>query len=773
MPYKDLEKRRAAVQKSKQKERMNPAYQECERETHRAYLRTMRTDSAYRETEKTYRQSYTQPAHSRPFVAIDGEGITRENGQHDYVFMQASTGESKRNLRGISTGQCFEFLLSLAQKYPNAIFCWFGSSYDLTKILTDIPESVLRDAQDSKGGESHMTQWIDERTGKQYAFSYRHRKSFTLHRYGKIRGELRTIHHHDGTVEQKWESTPEAKIIVYDVVGFFQGRFVDALEEWFADLLDKKTGIITFQDGIQVDVNAMRAMKNRRGTFTIDQLEREIAPYCKSETIALAHLMERVRDLLSNVGLTLSRWHGAGAAATSALAQHNIKGAMKERVPDGLLDAQRRAYAGGRIELGQIGTYVDRVYNYDITSAYPSAMLHLPTLTGGMWRHIRGKSERFYSLSHVRWHLDRTLPYYPFFYRDGNESIYFPSSGEGWYWKPEIDAALRAYEMGSLSTEREKGEISILESWEFQPATDAKPFAFIEDMFEHRKRLKAEKNPGEHVLKLTYNTFYGKNAQSVGGSEGKHPAYHNIGYAGFTTSWVRAKIFDAIMQAPESIIQIATDGIYSTVPLDVPLGENLGEWKLEKPLNGIIAVQAGIYWSLTELGREPLDSEKRSDDFAEKFLCYGKTWYAVNPHYRGYDSGALTPQMILDGWHTYHKHARRILNVPTTRFISLGSALASPDYWERRGTWYTIDRPLHLLPMGKRVLDQTNGKLPRIDRMMLMTKARLPECYDPHIRCVYDISYPYTLKWTRDAPMMMEDGIDSVVIDQEVEDSQI
>lgn len=774
MPYKDLEKRRAVVKASMQKKRLDETYKMRERE----YDQTRRIDPLYQEKRQVYEQA--RAALPRPFIGIDGEGVTLANGQHNYVLLMASTGERIINTAGLSTVECFEFLLSLAEKYPRSIFCCYGSSYDVTKMLRDIPKEKIKELWNSRDTWNNPTLWHDDKSYKEYSLSYAPRKSFSIRRYGKERVRLKEVHHKDGTVSHEWQANYEASIIIWDSWSFFQTTFVNALEAWFDDALDRETGLVHLSDDLHIDVHAMRTMKGLRNTFTLEQLEQEIMPYCHDEVAALAGLMERLRDTLKKNDIELHRWDGAGAAAAAALAHYNVKDAMRESIPDDrLIDAQRRAYAGGRFEQGQFGTFIGKVFNYDINSAFPFAMLDLPTLTNGLWRRITGRSKRPYSLSRVRWRFDNDLLYYPFFYRDDDGTIYFPPAGEGWYWKPEIDAALKAFANGKLSTDREHGTIEVLESWEFAPATDEKPFAFIRDMFEHRKQLKEEGHPGERIFKFIYTTFYGKTAQSVGGTEENHPTYHNIGYAGYTTAAIRAKIFDAVMQAADSVISINSDGIYSTSPLTLPLGDDLGEWKREI-LDGIVAVQSGVYWSLTKLDRRP-GSEEREDH--ENYLYYGDVWYRVTTHYRGYGKGELTVQRVLNAWEQMASKTKLTgkehLKIKTTRFIGPGSALNNPEYWPKLGTWSELERPLHLLPTAKRFYKFPKGNTYRKvqpHRKMYRTWAEQPQSYryvnsDGSGQLANDLSFPYRPQWARNKPYRTEDGVDSAIVEQEIEES--
>jgi len=219
--------------------------------------------------------------------------------------------------------------------------------------------------------------------------------------------------------------------------------------------------------------------------------------------------------------------------------------------------------------------YIGPVYNYDIHSAFPSVMPELPCLAYGMWRKVEGLSKKPYSIVHVKWSFDWHLSYFPFFYRDSRGSIYFPPEGEGWYYRPEVDTAIRAYENGDLSTKEYDGKMELLESWEFQPYFDTKPFAYIHDLYQKRREWKESGKPAEKVLKFTITSIYGKLCQSLGWSYNAYgdlvkPSYHNIFYAGYITSAIRARMFDALMQAQDDNIMVTTDGIYSTKPLDLP-----------------------------------------------------------------------------------------------------------------------------------------------------------------------------------------------------------
>jgi len=414
------------------------------------------------------------------FIAIDGEGITREDGQHDYVLLMASTGEKIVDINGLSTQECFNFLLQLSNKYPDGIFVCYGASYDVNMWLRDASKEVLEELWEKNDNNSKRlaTDWY-AKDRKRYSLTYWPQKSFTVRLFDKAMPfTLKTVKK-DGKPVEKWLPNFEASVTIWDALSFFQARFVDALESYFSEYLHtERIGgipheIITWPDGFLLDLTHMKQMKNNRRSFTLAQLEQEIIPYCHDEVIALVRLMERLRDYLGEAKIELSRWDGTGTCAATLLRQEGVKEHLQEVIPEKeSYRAQLKAYSAGRLELGQFGVYIGKVFNYDLHSAFPSVMPELPSLTNGMWRKVKGKSNKLYSLTYVKWSFDWTLPYFPFFWRDKNGSIYYPYEGEGWYYKPEIDAALKAFQEGKLSTENYTGKIEILESWEFQPYSD-------------------------------------------------------------------------------------------------------------------------------------------------------------------------------------------------------------------------------------------------------------------------------------------------------------
>jgi hypothetical protein len=221
------------------------------------------------------------------------------------------------------------------------------------------------------------------------------------------------------------------------------------------------------------------------------------------------------------------------------------------------------------------------------------------------------------------------------------------------------------------------GTYEVIESWEFIADPDApKPFAFIEPLYNKRRALK-KAGDGAHVgVKLGLNSLYGKLAQQVGWSVEKGklriPPFHQIEWAGYTTSYCRARVFMAALTNLESVIAFETDAVFSTAPLDVPISSNLGDFE-ETQFADLTYIQSGLY-------------------FGESDANISKT--------RGVDRGQLLRAEILERM-AEPLADDRVATVNLTRFVGAGVALAQNfDRWRR---WETATKQVTLEPTGKRI----------------------------------------------------------------------
>ena len=569
---------------------------------------------------------------ARPFVAWDGEGVTVD-GQHLYVLLANSRGGYISNPKGLGTLEVLHFLESETRKYPGAIHVIYGGSYDFNCWLADLPRASV-DAL--------------YRTGHRFVGPYR-----VAWMQGKSFGVSRTA---DG--DSRWSVT------INDVVSFFQCAFVKACDTYLGDAFEDRDLIVS--------------NKALRSSFTLADVP-EVREYNRMELVNLVKLMEELRLRLNKCNLRPRRWNGPGAIAASLLLREKIHDAQNTS-PDEVARASRHAYAGGRFEVIRYGSVTGRAYEYDINSAYPSALRYVPNLAAGKWVHLRmdQRPSDGFALYHVRLSDGpETLPG-PLFCRAPNGTICYPPHVTGWYWGPE--AAL-AFEYVDKYSSRQGGcKITCDESWTFVPDDpEDRPFAFIEKLYKQRQALKAAGDGAHTGLKLALNSMYGKLAQQVGWKPAtdtqpeRLPPFHQLEWAGFTTAYARATVLRAAMTDLAAVIAFETDAVFSMRPLKVPISSDLGAFE-KTVFTDLTYVQSGVY--------------------------FGTSNGAPVVKTRGVDRGTITKEQVITALGEPVDRDRTV-TAPLTRFIGAGIALSQS--WDKWRTWEVMPKTIQLCTSGKRM----------------------------------------------------------------------
>jgi hypothetical protein len=192
-------------------------------------------------------------------------------------------------------------------------------------------------------------------------------------------------------------------------------------------------------------------------------------------------------------------------------------------------------------------------------------------------------------------------------------------AGSGIYWSPELRSAEK---LGAVLT--------FGSGWVYRCECQCRPFDWIEPLYLARKVM--GKGTAGIPIKLGLNSLYGKLAQRIG-----VPKYGNFVWAGLITALTRARLNSAISQARPDIVMIATDGLYSRVPLDLPIGADLGQWELKTHDKGLFVVQPGLYWGADAIGgRSAFRTRGVSRGFfmeagrTAKFETAWRDWHAGN-----------------------------------------------------------------------------------------------------------------------------------------------
>ena len=535
--------------------------------------------------QKDYKRDHkrAKAQEDRPFIGCDGEGCgTDEHGRQLYTLFRMGERELFADGRHLRTEELLQFICDQPR---GSILVGFAFGYDVTMILRDLPESQQRRLFEPKTfgeGKSPFV-WY-----KDFNIDYLPRQYLKVSRVKIERGQ-------DGA--ERRIPIKGSQRIIYETFGFFQKSFLKVIEE--------------FEVGTLAQREEIRIEKDRRSSFSsITDRERQ---YCALECEFLAELMEKLRGYCHAAGIVPRTWSGAGKLAAALHKLHETpKGAeIRDLVPREVHDLANMAYYGGRFEITRVGKIKEKVYEYDIRSAYPDAMRRLPCLVHGEWRSSDAKEIREVAANvGGRYGTDPIFvagctfkpankkgpvpPLGGLPVRSKEGHLYWPSQGGGVYWSCEI-----------ASAERLGYAITYKDGWIYRKRCDCRVFDWVDRLYEYRKSIGGS-GPG-YPIKLGINSLYGKLAQRKGNG-----SYNNMIWAGLITAMTRTKLNDAIALNPGGIVMVATDAVYSLDRLPLPCGDTLGDWEAVE-LPGLFIVQPGLYWC-------PARRKKKSRGLSGKFF---------------------------------------------------------------------------------------------------------------------------------------------------------
>ncbi len=458
-----------------------------------------------------------------------------------YALLANSFGERLVNTDGLTTLECLEFLTAKYDTRVKRIFFSFG--YDVNHIIKDFDDEQV--AVLLKG---RTVEYMG------YRVSY-------------IPGKILSVNN----------------IKYYDVFSFFSTSFLNVVRRML---------------GPEAVTDSLKAGKAGRGSFDSWNMD-EIIRYNDEELDLLVKIMERLKEAFINIGVYLTEWYGPGAVAKYWFKEHGVE--PKETHSPGALDALHSAYYGGRFEQITLGK-VKNVYEYDLHSAYPTVMQSMPYFRS--WRKTKGPvSQSPYSIWRITFDLraDQLISspnrksrkphgFMPLPVRARNGHLCFPMMGSGWYWQSEVKVLLDFFPDAKVTIH--EGYVATVEG---------QPFSWIKPLYDYRQTLKEKGDLSEYAIKVGLNSLYGKTAQRVGTTP-----YFSLAWAGYITSSTRAKLARAGYEGgSRNVLGFATDALFTTVPINVPLSNNLGDWDKQHFTEGLF-FQSGIY-RLTRTDGSTLD----------------------------------------------------------------------------------------------------------------------------------------------------------------------
>jgi len=375
------------------------------------------------------------------------------------------------------------------------------------------------------------------------------------------------VHHIPRRVFEVWHRPTKRYACIYDAFPFVQSSFVRWLEDW--KLCNGST------------LREVARMKERRAAFSSLSPAR-ILRYTRTEVDCIASGVEKLKDRVLAAGYAPSRWLGPGAIAAKALREHRVKDYMPRKTHPKALDA----FYGGRIETSLVGMVRQPLHYYDIASAYPAAMVDLPCFRHGRWtRSTLSELDEGPSLVHVSWSPQKgkellwgPLPCRPI----PHASLRYYQRGQGWYWWDEVKP---------WTTSPSPYLWTVTGSWTWRQTCQHKPLVWIAELYDKRREMKRAEDPAEYALKLILNSCYGKFAQHVG-----RAPYRCVEWAGLITARTRARLGEILVQQPEDVLLVATDGYVTTRKQELGAALTLGAWENGGTFDWADIWQPGFYF---------------------------------------------------------------------------------------------------------------------------------------------------------------------------------
>lgn len=245
-------------------------------------------------------------------------------------------------------------------------------------------------------------------------------------------------------------------------------------------------------------------------------------------------------------------------------------------LPPKVLEIAYNSYTGGRFELIQKG-YFDKVYTYDIKSAYPAQIAELIDYSKGEW------------LKTDDYHADAYTGYY-FTQIDCLEPVLSPFTKKehllNVYPNGRFKQFLPKWEYDFISQHFPNVALKVISGYEFYEKELLYPFKEEIERLYHWKETEKDDSV-KYAVKIFMNALYGKFIQVNNNQTGK---LFNPIYASEITSKTRVTLLKKALEAGDSLISLSTDSVSSEKRLKVPSSPKLGDFDKDFEGKGVYVI---------------------------------------------------------------------------------------------------------------------------------------------------------------------------------------
>jgi hypothetical protein len=615
------------------------------------------------------------------------EGIDGETQNGRYVLLASSDRAPLYNLNGITANDFLDYLLEAPK---GTILVGYVTHYDITKGLL----SGLTDKQ---------RQILFKKNNPNWLVYNRFDKPVTIRIHCVPHHVLEVWEYEQMDLRDFWENKKSRKLlrkaVLYSIERFSSsGPFLETMENF----------------GLDFDKLFMNSMKNLRGWSLWEEVPQDVLiEYNFYECCMTKAWIIEVILFYHFIGIDLTRYNGYGSSAAKMLRKLKAKEHFQQSDIFSITELSK-LFIAGRSELFRNGEIKD-VFYYDLKNAYVTAFSLIPSLSPSKvsWKEIKYPSLEdleYFGVSRVSWKEKpnyKTNPIWgPLPLRDTNGAIFFPLEGSGLYHNIEVLEAITR-DNWEISVEWTRIAIpnfpenfyimTLEELRQLKPMLYEYPFEEVRSMVSVRSIMKNAIKSGKFELegiqvdefteeflgilepflsqvpsaildlyKGMGNSCYGKLCEKP--HDKKLPAYNNLLFASFITSWCRSQLLRHL--DPDSIIMTSTDSLVCTKPI---FGNNLkdrvAEWDLKEHYSHAFFLIAGVY-QLGDLPSKPYSewTRKERDCFktrgipAEELL---KVWDQ-------FKSGEMRKISIdvptLLGWKVYYTRSKEWLSAYKAKY---------------------------------------------------------------------------------------------------------
>lgn len=313
---------------------------------------------------------------------------------------------------------------------------------------------------------------------------------------------------------------------------------------------------------------------------------KEIIKYCLKDAKLTANLGNILVKEVKACKILLPKFFTSPASLAKQYFRYKARIPSLKYVPTNILDIAYQCYFGGRFEVLKRG-FFDKLYCYDINSAYPETISKLPSLKYGHWQKVN-KISRKEIIGYYKVILDIPqgyISFLPFKLKSG--LVVFPSgvfiTWITWYEADLMRDLIKGVSYGYEYMSKEK---------EYCPFAEG-----MKHFYSEKTKYKNTNETFYWLIKLPMNSLYGCFVERHRKIDGKiyTGILFNSVYGSIITGRTRWKLFkDVPKKYWNTYAGFHTDSIISESKLPLKLDDKLGNWNLDYEGSGVI-LNTGVY----------------------------------------------------------------------------------------------------------------------------------------------------------------------------------